>query len=373
MMSFLTLNSISDISSISENSFGQYRRLWTLAYLVMSLETTSITNEMLTDLHMKKQFAIDALDFESAQILYTEIQTCLGRRADEQIAQIRAEARRDLKRAQDAHRSRLEDLAEERRRTDARLYSKFQVLFEETQDDHIHQLMDLEKERGLTLLEESEREIPEQIALLELAKKEAIDSRFQNAIDLRTQAREVGEAELEARRKHVEEHFARAKEELLERQRVELDQITQLHEEESNQIRDNFEKSHRDESNFFDDAVALIRDRGEVKIQSLTASPKVKAEAIDNLNKALDESMAQFNSRPPVVAHLTQSEEMRLTTLCPTKAAKNEMPTELPETIIQQAQIKTVKTAATRTGLRPPSKSSTGLISRAYTANAGKR
>jgi hypothetical protein len=339
----------------------------------MTLEQTSVTNEMLTELHRQKQEAIDALDFESAADLYQEIQNQLARRADEQVAQIRAEARRDLKRAQELHRATLEDLAEDRRRQEARLYSKFQVLFEETQDDHIHQLMDLEKERGLTLLEESEREIPEQLALLERAKREAIDSRFQVAIDLRTQARIVGEAELEARRQAVEDRFAGEKVALLARQRAELDQITQLHEEEINQIREDGAQNDLQETNRFNEQVDLVRQKGEVKIQSVTAPEEVKGTAIEYLGTALTESMHQFNSRPPVTAHLTESEEMRLTTMCPTNAAKNAMPTELPETVIQTAQIKTMKTPATRTGLRPPSKSSTGLISRAYTANIGKR
>jgi hypothetical protein len=57
--------------------------------------------------------------------------------------------------------------------------------------DHIHQLMDLEKERGLKVLAESEREISEQLPLLARAKREVID--------LRTQAPGVGEAELAAR------------------------------------------------------------------------------------------------------------------------------------------------------------------------------
>jgi hypothetical protein len=81
----------------------------------------------------------------------------------------------------------------------------------------------------------------------------------------------------------------------------------------------------------------------------------------------LDDVMGEFHELPPVVAHLTRSEEMRLTTLCPTNAAKNVMPTEIPPSILQRAQASTAKTKTPRAGRRPMTTSSTKLMTRAYT------
>ncbi|OHT06139.1 hypothetical protein TRFO_25922 [Tritrichomonas foetus] len=334
--------------------------------------STLITNDFLSDLHQKKQNAIDALDFETAEYYYNEIQNQITQRAQAQIEEIDHETMVELSKIQKNHRDVLEDLAEEKRKSDARLYSKFQVLFQETQDDQIHQLMDLEKERGLTLLEESEREIPEQIELLNTAKKEAMLSHFAKAKELRQQARDVGEEELERRRKEVEEHFEELKIQMLQQHKDEMDQISDLHEEESKQLKEKSDHDLNEAKRKLKEAVDLLKDRATVRCQAVTANELTKKAAIDSLMAKINDSMKEYNLMPTVEPKLTKSEQMRLTTLCPTRAAMNRVEST-PEDIVRRAEAATAKGTTCRTGLRPPSHSSTGLISRAYTATIGKR
>ena len=332
-----------------------------------------ITNDVLSDLHQKKQKAIDALDFETAEYYYHEIQNQISQRAQSQIEEIHHETIRDLQRIQCSHKKILEDLAEEKRKADVRLYTKYQVLFQETQDDHIKQLMDLERDRGITLLEESEREIPEQIELLNQAKKEAFLSRFEKAKQLRQEARDFGEAELERRRKEVEEHYKDLKDQMLVRHKKEMDEITELHEDEIKQLIRKSDSQNKEAKLKLRENVDLLKDRATVRIQAVTSNDLTKKTGIQTLMEEIDNSMKEYNLQPTVAPKLTKSEQMRLTTLCPTQAAMNSSCTNTEEVVRRAFTAKGNGTRTFRTGLRPTTHSSTRLISRTYTATLGKR
>jgi hypothetical protein len=327
-----------------------------------------MTNQdILSDLHFQKQQAIDALDFEGAHGIYDQIQNQIANQARQAIANIRASSCNRLKKTQSDFRHLLEDLAEEKRVLDTRLYSHFQVLFEQTRTDHINQLIDLEKERGLTLLSESEREIEEQIELVEQAKQAAIDSDFDAAIRLRTQAREVGEAELLRRKNAVEDYFKDARFQLLAQQKAELDEIGAMYEARLTKERNEANQREADARTEFDIAVKHIKNDTQVQIRALRAEETLKNDSVGEALAELDDLMTEFAALSPVAAHLTRSEAMRLTTLCPTNAAKNAMPTNIPPSILQKAQASTAKPRTPRAGARPVSKSSTKLMTRAYT------
>lgn len=334
-----------------------------------------ITNDDLSELHQKKQNAIDALDFETAEYYYNEIQNQISKRAQSQIEEIHHETIRELQRIQRNHKQLLEDLAEEKRKSDVRLYTKYQVLFQETQDDHIKQLMDLEKDRGITLLEESEREIPEQIELLNQAKKEAFLSRFEKAKQLRQEARDFGEAELERRRKEVEEHFQGMKDTMLVRHKKEMNEITELHETESKQLKEKADSQLSEAKLKLKENVDLLKDRATVKIQAVTSNDLTKKAGIQTLMEEIDNSMKEYNLQPTIAPKLTKSEQMRLTTLCPTQAAMNNASSNTEELVKRAFTANgNGKRPTYRTGLRPTTThGSTRLISRTYTATVGKR
>jgi hypothetical protein len=327
-----------------------------------------MTNQdVLSDLHFEKQQAIDALDFEKAHSIYDEIQSQIASQARQAISDIRASSRKRLRKTQSDFRQLLERLAEEKRVLDARRYSQFEVSFEQTRADHINQLTDLEKERGLTLLSESEREITEQIVLLEQAKQAAVDSDFDGAICLRSEARAVGQAELTRRRMAVEDYFKEAKAELLAQQQSELDEIAAMHQDRLTRERNENQQKQSEATDDFHIAVEHLRNETRVRIRALRAEDSLRADATQEALAELDDLMEEFGTLPPVAARLTRSEEMRLTALCPANAVKNAMPTDIPQSIIQRAQASTAKPRTPRAGARPVSTSSTRLMTRAYT------
>jgi hypothetical protein len=323
--------------------------------------------DVLSDLHYRKQQAIDALDLEKAHQIYDELQEEIANQARRSISNIRQNSCRILKQAQSDFRQFLANLAEEKRTLDTRLFSEFQVLFEQTRADHINQIIDLEKERGLTLISESEREIEEQIVLLERAKQAAVDSDFETAIRLKSEAREAGQAELERRRDAVEKCFADAKEALLKQQEAELNEIAAMHEARLTSERNEVLRREAEATADFRTAVKQIKNETEVQIRALRATNTLKDDGVQEALAELDDLMGEFHTLPPVVAKITKSEEMRITALCPTNAVKNALPKDIPQSILQRAHAATSKTRTPRPGQRTVSTASTKLMTRAYT------
>jgi hypothetical protein len=328
----------------------------------------SVNSDLLSDLHRRKQAAIDSLDFETAQSLHTEICSRISDDTLTSITSIRSSVFSSLSTSHSSYRQLLDSLLESKRTSTNRLYSEVQVLFEQTRTDHITELTNLENERGFALLCEAEREVPDQIAILHRAKQEAVASNFESAIALRQRARDVGQAELDRRRSEVESDFEFRRLELLARQKSELDEISDFHEREMTRIRREDEQKVENAKTEFVNAANHIRNEAEVKILSLRGSRELKDEAVKALREDVEAAMAEYAELPQMRPIRARAEVMRLTGLCPVNAVKNAMPTEVPASILERVQAKTAKPIILKMNERPLSMSSTRLMTRAYTA-----
>jgi hypothetical protein len=146
-----------------------------------------------------------------------------------------------------------------------------------------------------------------------------------------------------------------------------------MHQAELKQLNDEANRQMGEELFEFATITATIRNQSHVNIEALKTAQEPKDKSIKALASEIAESINAVRSEPPVAPRLTDSEEMRLVTLCPTNAEKNETPTELPESVIATSQIRSGRPRITRVPIRPPPKSSTRLMSRAHTATVGKR
>ena len=106
----------------------------------------------------------------------------------------------------------------------------------------------------------------------------------------------------------------------------------------------------------------------------MTSDDLTKKTGIQTLMEEINNSMEEYNLQPTIAPKLTKSEQMRLTTLCPTQAAMNNTSSNTEE-LVRRAFTATGSGNRTyRTGLRPTTThGSTRLISRVYTATIGKR
>ena len=93
-----------------------------------------------------------------------------------------------------------EVLLEEHRR-------KYHVIFKETQRKHLSELAVIEQRYMDNRMRETERCCPEQIHLLELSKKAAMNGDYEQALALRDKSRTISQQNMEERLKKIEEDF----------------------------------------------------------------------------------------------------------------------------------------------------------------------
>ena len=335
-----------------------------------------ISDDIINDLHLKKSQAIDALDFENAEHFFQEIENEKAKKAQNLFAVVKNETLQKLQKLLAQNTEKKKKFVEENRKLESRLYSKYQILFNETQEDHVHQLVDLEKERGYALLQVAEEEVPEQIELLEQAKHEAYLSNFSGAKELREKARQIGEVVLAQRQQAIEDDYAMKKEELIARQKAELDQITELHSQEDQKLREEKEERLQKLEFEFQNSITILEDELKVKIIAIETAPDVQDEALEDTIESISEIIDDYCSKPEITAELTQKEQMRLKGVSPSQLAVNRNAPTPSSSVLRTAsrtRAAATTTATTKTGLKPVSGTSTAFLSRQCSSNSGRK
>ena len=282
-------------------------------------DVSKVTHSYINDLRIKKQAAIDVLDFETAEDLENQIQFELDNFAKIQISDVLEEAKQIAGRLDTKFQMRLEDEAEIARQNAQKIYAKYQVIIEDLEQEHINQLMENENDRAFVLIQESEREIEEQLRLLEEAKKEATLCHFDHAKELRQQARDAAEAELERRRVETEEKFAKLKEEIIERQKAEIAQVTKDHEQEVSDEKANQERTYQKTQSDIQESFTLLAKKAIARFNAVSSNKKNIDEATEKINDCVNELIIKFKNQPRVIPELSNSETMRVDDLPPTE------------------------------------------------------
>ena len=285
-------------------------------------DLAKVTHSYINDLMIKKKAAIEVLDFETAEDLEKEILYELDNFAKLQISDVLEKSKLDAGRLENKFQNRLEEEAEIARQNTQKIYAKYQVIVENLEDQHINQLMENENERAFELIQESEREIEEQLQLLEQAKREAVLSNFSKAKELRQAARDAAAAELERRRVATEEKYAKLKDEIIERQKEEINQITVDHEREVNDEKVHQEEVYQKTQSDIENAFELLRQKAISAFKAVSSN----GENIDNATKEITEYLQKivkkFKSQPRVIPELSNSETMRVANVPPTSFVK---------------------------------------------------
>jgi hypothetical protein len=115
---------------------------------------------------------------------------------------------------------------------EGRLRTTYQDLPDKTQVQHEQQLRNSDKSHRTTLIREAEREVPEQVELLEQAKAAAVVGQYSEARRPQESARFAGESELEARKQHIDQEFSESRSILAAQQQYAIAKITQKWEDE---------------------------------------------------------------------------------------------------------------------------------------------
>lgn len=277
------------------------------------------TYSTINDLRIKKQNAIDVLDFETAESYENQIQTEIANFAKYQMQDALTQAKFQIEKYRKYAEKRLEDEAEESRKNTQMIYSKYQVLVESTEERHISELMEIEQDRTYTLITESERDVDEQIKLLEEAKAEAKVCHFDKAKELRQQAHDVAKEELERRRVETETKFAQLKETTIQNQKDELEKITKDHETEVNKEHTRQEKQFENSIKEFIDEFKMIETKSIANFNAVATKNVNLADMVSEIKEVTQEQINYFKGKQRVVPVMQQYEKLKIGTTKPPK------------------------------------------------------
>lgn len=325
------------------------------------------TYSTINDLRIKKQKAVDVLDFETAEDMENQIQQELLNFSKYQCQDALSIAKSELKKYHKLAEKRLADEAEESRQNTQMIYSKYQTLVEQTEERHISELMEIEQDRTYTLITESERDVEEQITMLEEAKAEAKVCHFDKAKELRQRAQDIAKEELERRRVETEDRFAKLKEVTIDAQKEELEKLTQDHEAEVKAEQSRQELQFAKSIQEFIDEINIICTKACTKFNAVAAKNMDVGEFSSDIRELCDEEINFFKSKLRVVPVMTQYEKLKfgLTENPNTKSKSDLAKTAAPFTSAADRSIKGKSALAKTTGniQRQRPMSSIGLLS----------
>jgi hypothetical protein len=271
---------------------------------------SAIANDKLAELRKKKTIAIQALNFDAAEEFDRQIKETNDQIVTDRIAKIETEILRDLHDQLDKLSLFHTDIDEYKHKQETQLNATYQELFDKAQVQHEKELRNIDRSHAISLLREAEREVPEQTDLLERAKAAAVAGNYTDARSLREEARNVGEAELEARKQRIDQEFGQSRSLLAAKQQEAIEKITEKYDEEIGDLASDVQLRTMEAQQRFEAAVALIRQRAEIRCNALIAEDEVKEDALFNVNQKINEVLRnsqQSGSKPPRRPETVQS------------------------------------------------------------------
>lgn len=263
----------------------------------MSISST-IANDKLADLRNKKKLAIQALDFDAAEKYDELIQQQNEQIVATRIDKIKSEVLDDLEKHISKYNKISDEIALYNKKQENQLNQTYQTLLDKTQLQHAKELKSIDKSHAIALRREAEREVPEQIEILEQAKAAAVAGNYNEARNLRDEARRTGERELEERKNKIDEEFEHSRMVLDTKQQEAQEQIQQKYDDEIANLQAEIQMRTKETEQRFNSGVELIKQRAEIKVNSLLADDEVKEEAIFVIRQEVDNYIRQSQEKP---------------------------------------------------------------------------
>lgn len=259
---------------------------------------SAIANDKLTSLRLRKKQAIQALDFDLAEELDKEIDDQNNLIISDQISKITD----DILKATTQHYYRYigtrREISDFQSAQEFQINNMFQGIYDKTQLLHDKEQKSIDKSHATALHREAEREVPEQIDLLEAAKLAAMERNYTEAKKLRSQAREVAEKELTNRKERIDEEFAQSRSLLTSRQQEAMDQINAKYDEEMNALSTEISIRQNEATERYNSGLEMIRERARIKCDALLADDVTKEDAIFALNRKISDLLLSLEAQP---------------------------------------------------------------------------
>jgi hypothetical protein len=166
--------------------------------------------------------AIAGLDIETAQAADEALVSRRSSETTQTVIDVKAELETKIEEAFQNYRSDCERVRNEHELQDLQVRMAMDDMFQECQRRHISELDAVEKEYALAVLREERRPAKGRRECEKQARRFAFVRNYQSSIKMREQAKVAEQEELEERRAQVKGHFEKVRQNVCERQKVDL-------------------------------------------------------------------------------------------------------------------------------------------------------
>jgi hypothetical protein len=259
--------------------------------------STSLSHDLFADLQTKKKLAIQALDFDAAEDLDRQIAEHAEKLTADRIRLIFHETLKDVESHIHKYSSIRSAVSAFQSNHESLLRATYQDLLDKAHLQHEKELRNIDSSHGISLIREAEREVSEQIELLEKAKTAAVIGQYSEARRLREEARKVGESEMEARKRRIDQEFSEFRTILAIKHQDAISKITQKWELEMNDLNAEVRARTAETQQRFQGGIEMIRERAAIQFNAVVADEDLKGDELFDLNRKIDEVLrnAEFD------------------------------------------------------------------------------
>ena len=259
---------------------------------------SSVANDKLTELRMKKKQAIQALNFDLAEEYDKQIAETNQYILTDRINKINEDIIKELTEHYAKNETVKKEIDAVQKKQETSIRASYQSQFERVQKQNEKESKSIEKAHATALLREAETEVPEQMEKLEEAKELANKGDYQGAKKMMAEARTIGEQALAARKTKVDNEFAQSMSILATKQQEEMDQLESQYEQEMEQLAQDINIRKEDAENRYQNGIDLIRERAKIRCNALLADDQTKEEAYFNLNQRINDTLIALENSP---------------------------------------------------------------------------
>jgi len=267
-------------------------------YNLMSI-STSIANDKLSDLRLKKKIAIQTLDFDAAEEFDMEILAQNEQITNNLVNKIKSEIIKETEVSIAKFDKIKREIEEFRIRSQNQLTNSYHESIDKVVLQNEKEIKNLEKSHCNSLLREAERPVTQQIEILERAKKLATEGHYQEAKQLREDARNVGENELQMRKEKVDSEFAQSRVLLTAKQQESLDQIAILYENETEKLNMEIQTRTIESEARFQKRIELIKEKARVRCDTLVQDETIKEKSIFEITQSINDILLLAQAESP--------------------------------------------------------------------------
>lgn len=257
---------------------------------------SSVANDKLTDLRMKKKQAIQALDFDAAEEIDKQIEETNKFILTDRIEKIHQEIINDVNKNYMNYMQAKNDIEVFQKKQEYLLKAKYEQEVDASQRQFENENKSIDKAHATALLREAESEVPEQIEKLEEAKNMASQGNYAEAKRLMAEARTIGESTLAARKERVDNEFEQSRSIHATKQQEEMERIEAKFDEQMEILNNDIATRQEETEQRYQSGLELIRERARIKCMTLLTDDQTKEDLIYQLNVKINDTVMALES-----------------------------------------------------------------------------